>query len=202
MKKLSIFFFIWLMLVSYSCDDSTTNSYFATSLIPFKLNNSWESVHFLYDSSGIPFYADTHVTQIVKDTVISGTRFYKYGKYSIDHYTAKADGIWLYEFHLDSTEEHSLYFKYPCKKGDTYPFTLGRPHAVVSILSTNQSVQVEAGTFECILYRFDLDGLDSYLDFYAAPGIGIVKAESYQSRRSGGTIYKNSEERLLSYHLN
>jgi hypothetical protein len=190
------------MLISYSCDDGTTNSYFPNSLIPFKLNNSWESVHFLYDSSGIPFYADTHVTQIVKDTVISGIRFYKYEKYSIDHYTTKPDGIWLYEFHfVDSTEEHSLYFKYPCKQGDTYTFTLGRPHAVVTVISTNQNVQVEAGTFSCILYRFDLEGLDSYLDFYAAPGVGIVKVESYSPKVSG-TIYKSSEERLLSYHLN
>lgn len=201
MKKLGIFFFIGLVLVSYSCDDSTTNSYFPNRLIPFKLNNSWEYVHFFYDTSGNVISLDTTITQVVKDTVISGIRFYKYGNYSIDHYTTKEDGIWLYEFHLDSTEEHSLYFKYSCKKGDTYPFILGRPHAVVSILSTNQSVQVEAGTFSCILYRFDLEGLDSYLNIYIAPGIGIVKYENFQARKSG-TIYKRAEERLVSYHLN
>ncbi|MBK9098703.1 MAG: hypothetical protein IPM14_11425 [bacterium] len=202
MKKSIIFLFISLIAVSSSCDDSTTNSYFPNSLIPFKLNNSWESVHFLYDSSGIPFYTDTIVAQIVKDTVISGIRFYKYGLYSIDHYTSKDDGIWLYFFHfVDSTEEHSLYFKYPCKQGDTYNFTLGRPHAVVTVLSTNQNIQVEAGTFSCILYRFDLEGLDSYHNYYIAQGVGIVKAESYRSKVSG-TFFKSAEDRLLSYHLN
>lgn len=201
MKKSIIFLFISLIAVNSSCDDSTTNSYFTNSLIPFKLNNSWENVHFLYDSSGIPLYVDTTVAQIVIDTVISGTHFYKYGKYSIYHYTTKEDGIWEYEFHLDSTEKHSLFLKYPCKQGDTYTFTLGRPPAVVSILSTNQNIQVEAGTFSCILYRFDLEGLDSYLNFYVAPGVGIVKAESYRPKVSG-TFFKSAEERLLSYHLN
>ena len=201
MKRLSIFLFSCLIIVSNSCDDNSTDSYFSKNLIPFKLNNSWESVHFLYDSSGIAFYSDTIVTQIVKDTVISGIRFYKYGKYSIDHYTTKPDGIWLYFFHFDSTEEHSLYFKYPCEQGNTYTFTLSRPPAVVSVLSTNHSVQVEAGTFSCILYRFDLEGLDSYHDFYVAPGVGIVKAESYRPKVSG-TFFKSAEDRLLSYHLN
>lgn len=201
MKSGTIFLFISLIILSYSCDDSTTNSYFATRLIPFKLNNSWESVHFYYDSSGNVIDTLNTVDTILKDTVISGMRFYSYGSL-IYYYTNKDDGVWLYEFSFGGTEEHYLYFKYPCNKGDTYPFPFGRPHAVVSIISTNQSVQVEAGTFSCILYRFDLEGLDSYLNIYIAPGIGIVKAESYQPRRSGSTFYKSSEERLVSYHLN
>lgn len=201
--KLSCFFLIIsLTMLNYSCDENSTEGNFSDNLIPFKLNNSWEYVHFLYDSSGNVISLDTAITQIVKDTVISGIRFYKYGINSIDHYTTKEDGVWLYFFHfVDSTEEHSLYFKYPCKNGDTYSFTLGRPHALVSIISTNQSVEVEAGIFTCILYRFDLEGLDSYINIFIAPGIGIVKYENYQ-KRTTNTIYKFAEERLLSYHLN
>jgi hypothetical protein len=109
--------------------------------------------------------------------------------------------VWLYEFHILEPEEHSLYLKYPCKQSDTYSFTLGRPPAAVSILSTNKNVQVEAGTFSCILYRFDLEGLDSYHDYYVAPGIGIVKVESYRPKVSGA-FFKSAEARLVSYHLN
>jgi hypothetical protein len=201
MKELSIFLFIGLIIVSYSCDDNSTDGYFSQELIPFKLNNSWESVHFLYDSLGNVLGTFNNVGTILKDTVISEMRFYSYGS-SIFYYTNKNDGVWLYEFPSGGPEEHYLYFKYPCNKGDTYPFTFGRPHSVVYILSTNQSVQVEAGTFKCILYHFDLDSLDSYNDIYIAPGVGTVKAEHYESRRPGGIIYKSSEERLVSYHLN
>lgn len=199
MKMLFIFLFISLMIIIYSCNESSTDGNSdVSSLIPFKLNNSWEYEHLIYDSSGNVF-ADTTITQVIKDTTIFNIHFYKYDN-SVIHYTTKEDGIWMY-FILDTgNEEHCLYFKYPCKTGDTYPFTLGRPPAIVSILSTNQNIQVEAGTFSCILYHFEFDSL-GYTNFYIAPGIGIIKNEVFE-QRINSTSFKLSEERLLSYHLN
>jgi hypothetical protein len=76
----------------------------------------------------------------------------------------------------------------------------GRPPAAVSVLSTNQNIQVEAGTFSCIFYHFEFDSL-GYTDFYIAPEIGIIKNEVFE-QRINNTPFKRLEERLLSYHLN
>ena len=201
MKKLSSLLFISLFMISISCDDNSTDGgYYTNRLIPFKLNNSWEYVHFIYDTSGGILGQNTHLTKVIKDTVISKTHFYAYGNWG-DYYTTNGDGVWFYLFYQNGTEEHYLYYKYPCKTNDTYSFPFGRPPAIVTVLSTNKSVQVEAGTYSCILYRFDLEGTDSYSNFYISPGIGIVKTEHYQTS-SHDKIYKSSEERLLSYQFN
>lgn len=200
MKKSFTFLIACLIIISYSCDENSTGEYSdAKGLIPFKLNNSWEYLNIISDSSGNVIGTDTITMRIIKDTIISNIHFYKYDN-SVLHLTSKQDGIWIY-FISDSIEEYYLEYKYPCKTGDTYSFLYGRPPAVVSVVLTSTNVQVEAGTFSCILYRFDLDGLDSYNDIYIAPGVGIVKIEHYEARISSA-IYKSSERRLISHHLN
>jgi hypothetical protein len=201
MKKFGIFLFISLFIVSISCDDNSTDGgYYTNGLIPFKLNNSWEYVHFIYDTSGNIRGQDTTLTEVVRDTVISKTHFYAYGNWG-DYYTTNGDGVWIYLFYQNGNEEHYLYYKYPCKTNDTYSFPLGRPPAIVTVLSIDKNVQVEAGAYSCILYRFDLEGIDSYSNFYISPGIGIVMYEHYETSPQN-KIYKSSEERLLSYQLN
>ena len=110
----------------------------------------------------------------------------------------REDGLWNYSFDYYGSEEHYLYLKYPCRAGDTYDYPAGRPPGVVTVVSTNESIQVKAGTFSCILYRFDFEEIVSHLNIYAAPGIGIVKSEHF-SRGDISASYKDWEDHLLEY---
>jgi hypothetical protein len=199
MKLAFVFLIATLIILNYSCNENSTDSNYSDSLIPFKLNNSWEYLHFIYDTSGNVMDTYTATERIIKDTIISDIHFYKYDN-SVRHLTSKQDGIWMYFISDTGVDESSLYYKFPCKTGDIYNVTIGRPPAVASVLSTNDNVTVESGTFNCILYRFDFDMNDSYHNIYISPGIGIIKYEHYQARTTG-TVYKSTEERLLSYHL-
>ena len=199
MKLPFAFLIVSLTLLNYSCNENSTDSNSSDSLIPFKLNNSWEYSHFIYDTSGNVMGTFTATERIIKDTIISDIHFYKYDN-SARHLTSKQDGIWMYFISDTGVGESSLYYKFPCKAGDIYNVTIGRPPAVASVLSTNDTVTVEAGTFNCILYRFEFD-IDHFSNTYIAPGIGIIKHEFFEKYQTIAT-FKRSEERLLSYHLN
>ncbi len=199
MKIISLFIIVCL-LIFYSCsENSTEGNVDSNILIPFKVGNNWEYKGIYYDTLGNVIDTHNTVEQIIKDTIISNMHFYTYDNWGV-YYTIKEDGVWMYLFYQNGTEEHYLYDKYPCKTNDTYSFPFGRPPAIVTVLSTNQSIQVEAGTFSCILYHFQFDSLNSYNNIYIAPGIGIIKYEHFQGRQSS-TAYKTIESNLIRYQL-
>jgi hypothetical protein len=199
MKIISLFIIVCL-LIFYSCsENSTEGNVDSNILIPFKVGNNWEYKNIYYDTLGNVIDTHNTVEQIIKDTVIFNLLFYKYDN-SPAHLTYKKDGIWFYEIVDSVIEEQSLYLKYPCKTGDTYRFSIGRPPSDVSIISTAQNVQVEAGTFSCILYHFKHDSINGYNNLYVAPGIGTIKYEHFYGRQSS-TIYKTSESTLIRYQL-
>ena len=200
MKRIS-FFVIGSLIIIYSCNENSTGINPAgDNIIPLKVGNSWKMEVSFYDSLGNVFYVDTSTSQIMKDTLISGLHLFSYGG-DIFYYANREDGLWSYEFHLSGEEVSYLYYKYPCKSGDTYSVTVGRPPAVVTVVSKNETVQVEAGTFSCILYRFDFEEIASHINIYAAPGIGIVKSEHF-SRGDISASYKDWEDHLLEYQVN
>jgi len=199
MKATILIIMISLFFCFFCSEHSTEGNSSANNLIPFKVGNYWEYKTILYDTLGN--IRDIHygTSRIIKDTVIFNLHFYKYDNSTI-HFITKEDGIWIYKISYTGDEEHSLYLKYPCKTGDTYRFTLGRPPCEVSVLSTKQQVQVEAGTFSCIVYHFKLDSMEAYNNYYYAPGVGEVKGEVFDGRVTS-TTYKSSESQLIRYQL-
>ena len=165
--------------------------------MPLKLGNYWKMEHTLYDSLGNVFYIDTTSQEVVRDTLLNNVHLFSFGSYKY-YYTNNADGLWDYIFDSSGNEEHYLYLKYPCKAGDIYDYQTGRPPVVVTVVSTNETVQVKAGSFSCILYRFDFPEIPSHTNIYATSGIGIVKSETF----SKGNTYQDGESQLLEYQIN
>lgn len=203
MKK-SLILVIFSLIFNNSCSEhSTDGNNDSKYLIPFKVGNSWEYENIFYDTAGNVMSTSTKTEKIIKDTIMFNMHFYMmYINWGV-YLTNKADGVWEYHISLDSVIiNRALIYKYPCKTGDTYHISLGRPEPDVIIISTNEAVEVESETFNCILYRYQFDEPDdNHRNFYFAPGVGKIKYENYQ-RTPSGTLYKFREERLINYQLN
>ena len=201
--KTSLLFIIVFLMISYSCSEQSTDGNNESKyLIPFKVGNSWQYENTYYDTAGNVLSTSTNTEQITKDTIMFNLHFYMYNDW-VAYFINKTDGVWMYEISLDSVIiNKALLYKYPCKTGAAYHISLGRPEPDVTILSTNEVVEVESGIFNCILYRYQYDDpRNTYRNFYFAPGIGRVKYQNYQ-RTLSGTLYKFREEHLISYQLN
>lgn len=88
------------------------------------------------------------------------------------------DGLW-WTIHLDGDQtdpdnyEEHLFLPYPCQTGDDN----GRSdYRRVVVLGVGVPVEVPAGTFECVKYRW----AEGPREVFCAPGIGIVKELVYQ----------------------
>jgi len=197
MKIVNVFLISCIIFISCN-ENSTENNLDNISLIPFKMNNYWKYNDSKYDSTGNIFISDTIIYKVDIDTIILNQQFFKYD-ISNFYYTVKEDGIWQYEILGDSVK-NCLYLKYPCKIGDTYTFTFGRPN-IVTVTSLNEKVTVEAGEFTCIEYHLEYNSVSPYINIYVAPGVGIIKQESFSGTHYSSD-YKTGEESLLQYQLN
>ena len=198
--RLSFLFLISCVIINYSCTENSTGVILGgDNIMPLKLGNYWKMEHTLYDSFGNVFYIDTTSQQVVRDTLLNNVHLFSFGSYKY-YYTNNADGLWDYIFNSSGNEEHYLYLKYPCKAGDIYNYSITRPDAVVTVVSTNETVPIKAGSFSCILYRFDFPEIVAHTNIYATPRIGIIKYEHF-SRGDIATSYKDIEEQLLEYQL-
>ncbi|MGH8014767.1 MAG: hypothetical protein ACREBV_01090, partial [Candidatus Zixiibacteriota bacterium] len=71
----------------------------------------------------------------------------------------------------------------------------------VEVISTDSTISLPAGFFDCYVYRFTLasDGRRLYDAFYAL-GVGLVKIHSYGLAPGNNAV--TAETRLTAYNLN
>lgn len=166
----------------------TTNN---ISILPLKVGNKWYYQWKKYDFYGTITSDSSGSVSIKKDTTINNDLCFLYGKNS--YFTEKSNGIYIY---YKNYANPYLYFKYPANTGDNY--NPGPGSMFTSVVSTNISTSVPAGTFNCYNYKVLYIGSISefYYNYYMAPYIGIVKTELYY--KVSGKYYKvNSEELKL-----
>ncbi len=117
-----------------------------------------------------------HDFEILRDTVINGTRWYTSDTNGIYWMGNKPDGLYSMEIRDGKVNKVSLEFKYPAKVGDTfYADTL-----TWTVSSTDTAITVGAGKFRCYHYSGVLRDFKGYKEhrFYC-PGIGRIKQEIY-----------------------
>jgi hypothetical protein len=154
-----------------------------------RVGNQWVKQTTNFDSAGAVVYTQQDTIRILRDTTIQNERWYiGYGIL-----TNRTEG--LYDYQPGSSSPASLKFKYPVSAPTSY-FYRG---IMVKVLSTTDTVSVQAGTFTCHLYRTGIDSV-SYFDDYYSPGIGLIKHESFNPLKAGG-VYKYLEYELKAYQL-
>lgn len=165
-------------------------------IVPLAIGNQWLSHVTQYNSSGgiiDEFEASTIVTG---DTVINDSTWYLVDDNAAGLggiLTNMDDGAWTY--FPDSTPAAALVLRYPASAGQSYPYY----SVTVNIDATNASVTVPAGTFSCYYYRLSAPIIGTVGKIWAAPNIGVIKAEQYDLDFI--TVYLAARVELLSYGI-
>jgi len=188
---LSLFIVLFLL---EACDKNNVSNPVAppdpsNSIFPLRVGNRWTVQTTNYDTTGAVVYTQEDSIRILRDTTIQNERWYV--GYGI--LTNRVDG--LYDYQPGSSSPASLKFKYPVSA----PFSYLYRGVTAKVLSTTDTVSVQAGTFICHLYRTGIDSV-SYFDDYYSTGVGLIKRESFNPLAAGG-VYKYLEYELKAYQL-
>ncbi len=149
-----------------------------------------------YNTSGGIINAYETITTIYSDTLIGDSTWMvlEDASSSSHQYAVNRDnGVWYWSDTLSPPE--ALALKYPATAGENYPFY----EATITVVSTNASVTVPAGTFSCYYYEANVPIIGTIAKFWCAPNIGIIKAEEY-----GLNIiwpYLKTKTELVSFYL-
>lgn len=164
---------------------------------PLAIGNSWTTYVTEYLESGLPISEYFAVGEVVGDSTIADTTWYHMagstGGVDTSLWTNKEDGAWMW---TDSAgQPQALMMKYPATAGESYPV-----YAVtVTVESTSTSITVPAGTFECYYYRAHIPIFGTVGKIWAAPDVGVVRAEEYGL--GFFTTYLSRRVELVEYSL-
>lgn len=150
-----------------------------TFIVPLAIGNNWTSYFVEYNESGSVVDSGLTTTLVIGDSIIEDSTWYlisdstTFGDSSL--WTNMDDGLWAWS---DTTTPNAyLALKYPATAGESY--TLFDP-VTVTVESTNASVTVPAGTFECYYYRMHVPIYGTIGRVWAAPNIGVVQGQLYE----------------------
>jgi hypothetical protein len=189
---------ILAVILPAGCGKDKPCGHVTSTILPLELGKQWVGTVTDFDSQGAVNYIDTMAFVITRDTIISGERWFireginegpnKDGDSYVGGYSILAergDGIWTHM--SDSTTDwECLLHKYPAAAGDSY-FYCGDSALTIAVLSTNESVSVPAGNYQCYCYRmqYNFSDFTAAEVMYLAPDIGMVKLEGYFSQDGG-----------------
>lgn len=184
--------------------DAQESSLKSYDFTPLSVGRQW--VYELETREGI---AGTQTTKIEVKIVEE-----KNGKYSVTHIQKqnqmqnKDHQEWYREgdfFMLYSSNQKNTYrvLKYPVRMDSTWDSSTGDKDTLATIVETNMTVEVPAGTFHhCIkiMHKPDtsrpvLDNIGCLYEYYA-PSVGKIKSEKILGLRRKTTLWK---EELISY---
>ncbi|HOP06596.1 MAG TPA: hypothetical protein PLF13_04815 [candidate division Zixibacteria bacterium] len=146
-------------------------------ILPLVIGNQLVSQYTEYNSSGQVTATGTSTTGCVGDSLINDTLWFKvedsYDGYDTTLWVNRDDGAWSIADTLSPPQYLAL--KYPAEVGDSWSIDLITMH----VSAVDVSVTVPAGTFVCYYYTATVPLYGTMGRIWAAPNIGIVKAEQY-----------------------
>jgi hypothetical protein len=205
--KIAISLFLLVAFICAGCTESCVNepSNTKNEIKPLEIGNVWNHniTVFTRDSILIREYILTE--RIVKDTIVSNERWFLSnfeghlpGPWSVNRDT----GYWLKPRVNDTLSFYTppyLKYKYPCIVGDVFEDGVGSDWEVISVDTT---VEVQSGTFKCILYRtktyYNIQS--GYAEDFVALNFGQVWGKFY-NRLANGDAYLFSNRELISFEL-
>lgn len=210
---------VFLILVATNCKDDSMSPSMEDSFYPIQIGNSWVYDFKDYDSLGILQYESSVTETIIHSRIKDGEFVYQIHsalnpqspaccdyRYYLQN---KSDGLhWIIS--SDSTGywvDDQLRYKYPCIENDYFTNDINN-HDTTFVISLNDTVICEAGTFRCIVYKnFTIDPDSSinnrilgYSHTYVAYGFGKIKYELYW-KDNNDQFYKSMEYSLEDYNF-
>jgi hypothetical protein len=207
LRTISLSFLVFILFTAIGCKNSN-NPLSAQSNLhiwPLAMGNSWTLRSEVYDSNGVLLDSSAFSFWVKKDTIINSTNCYMLFEMAIPLATYnmnKSDGLW--SLYMSTSYQSSyLIYKYPATVGDQYsaPATIDGVTATVNykLISTNASVSVPAGNFNCYQYQYT-DSSGGINNIYLCPGVGPIKI-SHTLITSTSRIYMDLNAELKSYIL-
>ena len=157
------------------------------AIMPLGIDNTWTARNTSYDIYGNELFSSTATMLIVRDTIISGDRWY------IDQsdmlYANRADGL----YRRNSQNRTYLFLKYPAAVDQAYA---GDPDASETLVvkSVDTSITVAAGTYLCHMYESRKSGELATVHYYYALDIGPIRFNTYWNADEDPLVLKASWE--------
>ncbi|MES2765302.1 MAG: hypothetical protein V4642_05510 [Bacteroidota bacterium] len=194
-KNYLLTFFIIGVLAG--CKSSTTEpDTTPKTIMPLKTGNSWVYKSYTIEpNTGLKIDTKRDFTTTVgAETLVNGEKWFSISNFIMPNndevmVQLKADGLWLTVDDLPG-----LLFKYPAQLNSTFT----NPGGMVTVVSTSAKVESGGKNYTCYHYKIQEEVADSDINFYVAPGIGLVKYTSVVGEL--GAFYTTSQE-LQSYSL-
>ena len=166
-------------------------------ILPLAIGNEWITEVTEYNESGQVTGQFTGTGTVVGDTMINDWPWYfletDTSGTDTSLWTNRDDGAWAWTDSAGTPEV--LMLKYPAVPGESYSVY----SVSVAVEAVDMNVTVPAGTFSCYYYRVYIPIFGTIGKIWAAPDIGIVRAEEYGLSLFG--TYLSREVELTSYSL-
>lgn len=166
-------------------------------ILPLAIGNQWLTSVTEYNESGQTTAEYTAIGTVVGDSTIEDRTWYLMVSDTAGAdsslWTNKDDGAWAWTDSAGAPE--ALMLKYPTNPGESYPVY----YVTVTVESISTSITVPAGTFDCHYYRAHIPIYGTIGKIWAAPNVGVVRAEEYGLTLFG--TYLSRDVELLSYSL-
>lgn len=198
-----IFVLLCASLALFSCESNpVTPSSEDIGWIPFKKGNLWKFIRTYYDPLGnvilIQHNADSIF--IAADTVLDGKKWY-YRRY-FGHklaYRNTSSGVMARLVSENTLATPFVQYKFPVQTGEAFGFPivffsgyqawLDDITYTATVISTDTTITVPAGSFRCVQYRLQrASHIFSWQDEFIAPRFGWVKRDSYYT--SNDSVFK------------
>ncbi|MBC8044727.1 MAG: hypothetical protein IAF08_14920 [Rhizobacter sp.] len=198
-RKALIITLLALSALVSSCKENTGTSVDTASssqIIPLEIGNQWIYKNVYYDSLGAITFDALDTVTIIKDTTISGEKWFRLQGsvgYSFD-VIHRADGYYYY-----GDGGAILQYKYPANLNERYQTYVATPTDTMVVASFNSVTTVQAGTYTCYQYnRFVPSRPTVRQTTWIEAGKGIIKEEAY-----GGTttVFLSSRAELVGRNL-
>jgi hypothetical protein len=177
MKTLSLNLGLALLaMASAACSNSTGPESNDLSILPLDNGNRWIGEFTVYDSAGTILRRGIDTTSLDNGVVNGADRFAMLANH---RFVSNGEGGLFIGADQSSTDQW-LYMKYPASRDDQIVHSSGNDggHSVsVKVISTNESITVDAGTFATYHYETNESNNAYVVHTYMAPGVGFVRVE-------------------------
>ena len=170
-------------------------------VIPTQIGNSWITLQKHYQPDGSVSWSTQDTVSIVSDTTVSLQRYFHFFEQQGPSPDSIGPTSWIKWTARNSAEGFVGWFGIE-QLIYSYPPVVGQQR----VFATDTVISVPAGSFHCIGYLteysikpYRLGGGRYYV--YLAPGIGVVREESYTSGSFSPDLYPEILYELISFSI-
>jgi len=168
----------------------------------FRIGSKWTYAYTAYDQSGVAVNSSEDEYKVVRDTTISGTKYFidSYGTY----FGYKSDGAYFFE---KNNNREVLYFKYPAPVNTIYSIDPAGPFCThntsITVKNTDTSYTYTSHSYDkLVFYIFNYtivncQGIPSTAKYLYSTKIGLFVYSRFANNNS--TAYSTVELKSFTY---